>query len=84
MEDIKMVRNCYICGSLTKNSSGLCDECQEENQEQLRKIKDFLWDHPNSTVRKIHKETGVEEKLIRKYIRDDKFIISNVIEYDEN
>ena len=64
-----MVTNCYICGSLTKNTSGLCDECQEENQHKLRKI---------------HKETGVGEKLIRKYIREDKFIISNVMEYDED
>ena len=56
----------------------------EENKDKLRKIKDFLWDHPNSTVRRIHKETGVEEKLIRKYIREDKFIISNVIAYDED
>lgn len=77
-----MVKNCYLCGALTKNESGLCDDCQEENQYKLRKIKDFLWDHPNSTVHKIHKETGVDEKLIRKYIREDKFIISNVIDPD--
>ena len=78
-----MVKNCYICGTITKNSSGLCDDYQEKNQHKLRKIKDFLWDHPNSTVQKIHQETGVDEKLIRKYIREDKFIISNVIEYDD-
>lgn len=77
-----MVKNCYLCGTLTKNGSGLCDDCQEENQYQLRKIKDFLWDHPNSTVQKIHRETGVDEKLIRKYIREGKFIISNVIQDD--
>ncbi|MFP4021888.1 MAG: hypothetical protein ACLFUK_09815 [Halanaerobium sp.] len=79
-----MVRNCYICGDLTKNQSGLCNECEEENQYKLRQIKDFLWDHPNSTVKKIHQETGVDEKLIRKYIREDKFIISNRIEYDQD
>jgi len=79
-----MVKNCYICGDLTKNNSGLCDDCQEENQYKLRKIKDYLWDHPNSTVKKVHKETGVDEKLIRKYIREDKFIISNTIEDDQD
>jgi hypothetical protein len=78
-----MVKNCYLCGSLTQNVSGLCDDCQEENQHKLRKIKDFLWDYPNSTVKKIHKGTGVDEKLIRKYIRDDKFIISNILESDD-
>ena len=79
-----MVSNCYICGDLTKNQSGLCDDCQEKNQYKLRKIKDYLWDHPNSTVKKVHKETGVEEKLIRKYIREDKFIISNTINYEQD
>ncbi|ADO77988.1 flagellar protein [Halanaerobium praevalens] len=78
-----MVKNCYLCGSLTKNKSGLCDECKEENQHKLRKIKDFLWEHPNSTVKKIHNKTGVEEELIRKYIREDKFIISNILEIDD-
>lgn len=74
-----MLKNCKRCGKLHNNFSKYCDKCEKIEVKNYRKVRDYLWENPNATVEEVHVETGVNRKVIRRYVREDKLIISNLI-----
>ncbi len=68
--------NCKKCGKLfsPKVSEEVCPVCRDEEEEKFQKVKDYLWDHPKATVEEVHEETGVEEELIIKFVKDGRLI----------
>ena len=74
-----MLKNCFRCGQVHNNLSKYCEECEKIEAKIYRKVRDYLWENPNATVEEVHLETEVKRKKIRRYIREDKLVISQMI-----
>jgi flagellar operon protein (TIGR03826 family) len=65
--------NCQECGKVFASAgSKVCPNCRQSEEEKFKLVKDYLWDHPNSTVPAVSEATGVEEKTIIKFIKEDR------------
>ncbi len=57
-------------------SDKLCANCYQQDRKQFRAVKDYLWHHPGATIEEIAANTEVEEKTIRKFVREGRFDLS--------
>lgn len=63
--------NCKECGRLFSSSGPkICPDCRQSEEEKFDLVKEYLWENPNSTVKKVAEATGVEEDLIIKFMRN--------------
>ena len=68
--------NCKKCGrAFGDDGNEFCSRCRIDPEEAYRKVKDYLYDHPGATVNEVHEETGVSERLILQFLRDDRIEI---------
>ena len=68
------LRNCEKCGQLFTYDGihKVCPNCREEEEDNFKKVKDYLWEHPNSSIEKVSEETGVEKDIIIKFVKEDR------------
>lgn len=72
--------NCKECGKLfSSTGKKVCPDCRQSEEEKFEKVKDYLWDNPNSTALKVAKETGVEKELIIKFMREDRLAAEGLL-----
>ena len=65
------IRNCRRCGKLfSSTGSPVCSGCTRQDQEDFDKVRDFLFDHPNSTILEIAKATEVDGKTISRFLKE--------------
>ena len=65
--------NCKECGRLFSSAGQkVCTDCRQSEEEKFELVKEYLWDNPNSTVKKVADDTGVEEDLIIKFMREER------------
>lgn len=65
--------NCRECGKVFASAGQkVCPDCRRSEEEKFELVKDYLWDHPNSKVTEVAKATKVEEKLIIKFIKENR------------
>lgn len=65
--------NCKECGKLFSSAGQkVCPDCLQGEEEKFEIVKEYLWEHPNSTIKKVAGDTGVEEDLIIKFMREDR------------
>ena len=71
------LRNCKKCGRVfAYTDSDLCSRCDNGGEEDnFKKVKEYLYDHPGATITEVCEETGVNEKLILKYLRENRIEI---------
>ncbi|AGB41285.1 hypothetical protein Halha_1340 [Halobacteroides halobius DSM 5150] len=70
------LQKCSKCGTVFINQHTdreLCSDCFTKERDNFRKVRDYLWDHTGATVEEIAQETGVKEKIIRRFIREGRF-----------
>jgi hypothetical protein len=63
-------KSCKECGKLFLGFGDLCPECKAKEEEDYRKVKDFLRKYPKSSIEVIEEATGVPEKKIRKFVQE--------------
>jgi flagellar operon protein (TIGR03826 family) len=64
------VRNCKRCGKVFVYAGiPVCPECLEKEEEQYRKVKRFLDDHPRAGVSETSEETGVPVEVVVEFLR---------------
>lgn len=64
------LRNCPRCGKLFGYfNDPVCPECLKADEEELRKIKDYLANHPNAPVPEVVEKTGVSLEKVRNFLR---------------
>ncbi|WP_027339052.1 flagellar protein [Halonatronum saccharophilum] len=71
------LKKCKLCKKVfapTSSVNKICPKCLKEEEEQFKVVKDYLWDNPGSTIKVISKETGVNEKIIQKFVREGRFL----------
>ena len=71
--NIKKCKQCKELFSPSRNEK-ICPKCRQGEEEKYKLLKDYLWDHPGATVSELHRETGVEKKLIRKFVKEGRFV----------
>ncbi len=67
------LQNCIKCGKLIgETPSGYCESCKttDPTYSNLHKVKDYLYDNPNSTLIVVSEATGVSVNEISRFIRD--------------
>lgn len=67
------LQKCKMCGKLIgETPSGYCENCKTLAPEfsNLHKVKDYLYEFPNSNIQTVSIDTGVSVTEICKYIRD--------------
>jgi flagellar operon protein (TIGR03826 family) len=76
--------NCRECGKVfASTGQKVCPDCRKSEEEQFELVKDYLWDHPNSKITKVSEATGVEEKIIIKFIKENR-LQSSGLKIDHN
>lgn len=64
--------NCPRCNKLFNKTAGVsyCHSCVEWEEECFKKVYEYLCDHKAATIPEINQDTGVDEKLIIKYLEE--------------
>ncbi|SHI61841.1 flagellar operon protein TIGR03826 [Geosporobacter subterraneus DSM 17957] len=73
------IRNCIKCGRIFQYDgfNKKCDRCRKDEEEDFKKVKEYLYDNPGATITEVSEETGVEEDLILKYLRQGRLEITS-------
>lgn len=70
------IRQCRQCGKLFQTfGSGICPGCAEELDRCFKVVKSYLYDHPDANVFETAQSTGVSEKIILDFLREDRLSI---------
>lgn len=66
--------NCTKCGKLyNKMIHDLCPECIDKIEQDFDKVYSFLKENGPAHIDAIHEATGVEKKLIMKFLAENRF-----------
>ena len=70
------VKKCKECGQIFSpvGREKKCPQCREQEEDKYKVVKDYLWECPGASVKEISEETGVEEDLIIRFVREGRFI----------
>lgn len=72
------LKNCNRCGQVfASDRKKICSDCEQEMEENFEKVRDYIYDHGQATIPKVHEETGVSIKEIKQFIREGR-----LVEYD--
>lgn len=69
------LKNCIECGRsfASKDGEKLCKRCLDKKvEDDFKKVRDYLYDHPGADIKEVSDVTGVEEKIILKLLRQDR------------
>jgi flagellar operon protein (TIGR03826 family) len=65
------IRNCKRCGNIYHyNGTGVCNNCTEQEQKDFALVRDYLFEHPNSPAAEINLATGIELKVISRFLKE--------------
>lgn len=70
------VKNCPICGRIFNDLdiSEVCTNCYAENEEEFKRVKEYLYDFPNQNIVQISEATGVSIEKIKRFLRNDRLV----------
>ena len=72
------IRNCSRCGKMFSAVTGktICHHCEKEEENDFRKVKEYVDEYGEATLEMIVRETEVSLKRVSKFIRDGRLEIS--------
>ena len=74
-----MVKVCSVCGNMFEDvldKYTLCPVCRTEEEKLLRKVKDYLWDNPGTTEKKLRELFDVSHNQIMEWLREERIEIT--------
>lgn len=73
------VKNCTRCGRMfqAEDASKLCDRCRNNDEEDFKVVREYVYDNPNSNIPEVAENTGVTEEKILKFLRQGKLILKD-------
>lgn len=73
------IKNCPICGKIFEysNLTTVCPECWIKNENDFKKIKDYLYDNPNQNIIQLSEATGIPIEKIKCYMREERIVSTN-------
>jgi hypothetical protein len=65
------IRNCKRCNKIFRSDGpAVCPECSPNEQGDFSKIRDYLFSHPNSSIFDVNLATGIDVKIISRFLKD--------------
>ena len=62
---------CKICHKPFQSLGGFtCPDCVEKIDRDFMTVRDYIYDHPNSKMDEVSKETGVEKTVILQLLKE--------------
>jgi len=72
------VRQCRMCKKLFQSyGSSICTNCTEEMDKAFRKVRDYIYDHPQADIMEITQNTGVPEKWIFDFLKEERLELTS-------
>jgi flagellar operon protein (TIGR03826 family) len=72
------LRNCSRCGRLFGYAGRpICSYCVEEEEDEFKKVKEYLYDNPGSTVFEVADATNVEVEKIMRFLKEERLQVSS-------
>lgn len=71
------LKNCAKCGRMFAGESHqrFCSNCSENDEDQFKIVREYIYDNPNSTVKETAEATEVSEEKILKFLRQGKLTL---------
>jgi flagellar operon protein (TIGR03826 family) len=71
------VRNCRRCGKIYSYIGGvpLCNECKRQDEEDFKRVKEYLYDHPKATIYEVSNELDISVQRIKNYLKQGRLEI---------
>lgn len=67
------IRKCKNCGRFFQyHSSKYCPACVIELDQVFIKLREYIYENPDSTVIEVSENTGVDTEIIMEFLRDGK------------
>lgn len=54
---------------------GLCKACAKIDEQEFQMVVDFIKSHPQHTIMQIEEETGISNKKIAKWLKEDRVLL---------
>lgn len=74
------VRNCRKCGRVFNYLGGspICPACKELDEQDFKKVKEYLYDNPKATVIQVSTDLEISVEKIKRFLKEGRLeIISN-------
>lgn len=73
------VMNCKGCKRLFNYMGGpqLCGACKDELERKFQEVKEYINNHPHSSIAAVAEETEVTTKQIKQWIREERLVLSD-------
>ncbi|MEN8906177.1 MAG: MerR family transcriptional regulator [Clostridiales bacterium] len=72
------VRNCKSCGKMyTYVSSVICDDCVKKEKDDFKKVKEYLYDNPKSSMTEVSQALEISTKKLTRYLREGRLEIDS-------
>lgn len=72
------VRNCRKCGKIYNYIGGapICAQCKELEEEDFKRVKEYLYENPGSSITQVSTELEISIELIRRFLKDGRLEIT--------
>jgi len=70
------IRQCSNCGRLFQSfGNAICMDCTDEMDRCYIQVRDYIYAHPEATIAEITEQTGVKEKWIMEFLREERLTL---------
>lgn len=74
------IRNCSRCGKIFYSvGRKICPDCVQKEEEEYRKVRDYVREHKNATIPAVSEATGVPAERINQFIREGRLELVNAV-----
>ncbi len=72
------VRNCKMCGRIFTYVTGapLCPTCRDVMEERFQKVKEYIQNNKDTTIKTVAEECEVDESQIRQWVREERLVFA--------
>ncbi|WP_372998419.1 TIGR03826 family flagellar region protein [Lutispora sp.] len=72
------LRNCIRCGKVFAYTyNPVCNKCLEQEEEEFKRVKEYIYENPGSTVFEVSDATGISVEKIMKFLREERLELSS-------
>ena len=64
---------CERCGCFFVTDQNVCPKCEPKENFEMQQLKNYLSTHTTSTVEDISTNTGISEKNLDRFLKQDEF-----------
>lgn len=72
------IRQCKECGTLFQYlGKPICADCLDELDRKFLKVREYLYKHPEASIKEVSEKTEVGEKYILDFLKEERLSLKN-------